>query len=124
MKREVSKSLRIWFFIHFLVDYIFGLPLIIAPVWFLNLLGWQVIDPFASRLAGAALLGIGGVSLLERNNNLEVYKSLLNLKIIWSSAALIGIFISMIQEGIIFGWVVFVMFFVFWLIWVYYKIKL
>ncbi len=54
----VSKNLRTWFVIHFVADYLFALPLLIAPTWLLNLFGWQSIDPFTARLVGAALIGI------------------------------------------------------------------
>lgn len=121
MKKEVPKSLRIWFIIHFFVDYAFAIPLLINPFWFLSLFGWKIIDPFASRLVAAALLGIGGISLLEKNNSLDVYKSLLNLKIIWSSAALIGMFVTMFKGGPIFGWFIFGLYALFFIIWIYYR---
>ena len=121
MKKQVPKSLRIWFVIHFLVDYIFAIPLFISPVWFLSLFGWQTIDPFASRLVAAALLGIGGVSFFERNSSLDVYRNLLNLKIIWSSAALLGIFVTMLKHGPTFGWFIFSLFAIFWVVWIYYR---
>lgn len=121
MKKEVPKSLRIWFIIHFFVDYAFAIPLLINPIWFLSLFGWKIIDPFASRLVAAGLFSVGGVSLLERNSNLDVYKSLLNLKIILSSAALIGIFITIINGGPIFGWLIFGLYALFFIIWVYYR---
>ncbi len=124
MKKEVPKSLKSWFVIHFFVDYIFAIPLLINPIWFLSIFGWKVIDPLASRLVAAGLFSVGGVSLLERNSNLDVYKSLLNLKIILSSAALIGIFITMINGAPIFGWLIFGLYAIFCIVWVYYKIKL
>ena len=55
----IPSSLHKWFVIHFVVDLIFGIPLMIAPVETLSLLGWETVDPFMSRLVGAALLGIG-----------------------------------------------------------------
>ena len=60
----VPKNLRTWFVIHFIADYAFGLPMLIAPVWTMTLFGWIIIDPATTRLVGAALLGIGGESLL------------------------------------------------------------
>ena len=67
----VPKSLRTWFVIHFVLDFIFAIPLILAPRAFLGLLGWTSIDPIAARLVGAALIGIGGESYLGRNAGLE-----------------------------------------------------
>ncbi len=80
--KEIPNSLRNWFFMHFLFDYIFGIPLLFFPGQFLNLFNIQVGDLLAIRLFGAALLGIGGVSLLSNKANFETYNSLLNLKII------------------------------------------
>ena len=58
----VPSSLRVWFVIHFVLDFIFAAPLLVAPKFMLTLFGWSTIDPLASRLVGAALMGIGGES--------------------------------------------------------------
>jgi hypothetical protein len=70
-----------------------------APVLFLGSLGWQVVDPIAARLVAAALIGIGLESLLCYKASAETYRSMLNLKIIWSTAAITGLIISMLQEN-------------------------
>ncbi|MDC7224091.1 MAG: hypothetical protein PQJ60_10145 [Spirochaetales bacterium] len=90
MKKEVSRGLEISFVIHFIADTLFALPLMIAPEPFLTLLGWQMVDPIAARLVGAALLGIGIESLLGRKGSPDSFKAMLNLKIIWSFSAIIG----------------------------------
>ena len=118
------KFLPTWFVIHFFVDYLFGIPLLIAPVWILTIFGWQYVDPATSRLVGAALLGIGGESLLARNANIETYKGILNLKIIWSLAAIYGITASIIQGAPPMGYIFLVIFVVFSTIWIYYRVKL
>ena len=120
----VPKYLRTWFLIHFFVDYLFGIPLLIAPVWALTLFGWQYVDPATSRLVGAALLGIGGESLLARNTSIETFKAMLNLKIIWSLAAIYGITASIIQGAPPMGFVFLAIFAVFSAIWIYYRVKL
>ena len=124
MTREVPSNLRAWFLIHFFVDIIFAIPLLISPVWFLSLLGWEIIDPFASRLVGAALFGIGGISLLSRNKGLESYQSLLTLKIIWSVSAIIGILLSIIENVHKIRLIILIMFSIFSAVWIYYKFKL
>ena len=122
--KAVPNSLRTWFFIHFLFDYLFGIPLLFFPKQFLILFGFPVIDFFAARLVGAALLGIGGVSLLSNKTGFETYNSLLNLKIIWSLSAIIGILITMSQSYLAAEWLFFFIFLVFSLIWIYYKLKI
>ncbi len=121
----VPKSLRTWFVIHFIADFLFAIPLLIAPVWMLSLFGWQSFDPFAERLVGAALLGIGGVSLLERNASADAFRAMLNMKLLWASAAIIGMTISMLGGGYpLIGWGIVAIFVVFFVIWLYYRMQL
>ncbi|MBI2671424.1 hypothetical protein HYX16_00660 [Candidatus Woesearchaeota archaeon] len=123
--KEVPNSLKIWFLIHFVIDYLFAIPLTFFPNSFLKILGWTIVDNLSARLVGAALIGIGGISLLENKSSLDIYNSLLTLKILWSLAAIIGITIS-ISEGtapkII--WSILIIFIMFSILWIYYKIKL
>ena len=123
----IPKPLKNWFVIHFVVDMVFAIPLMLDPAWFLSLLGWQTIDPLTARLAAAALFGIGIESYLGRHAGLESFKNTLNLKIIWSLAALVGIGISMLQGAqgnppvVGFLWAVFL---AFNLLWIYWRLKL
>jgi len=117
--KKIPKSLKKWFMIHFIIDYIFGIPLIIYPDYILKIFNWTTIDPVASRIVGAALIGIGSISFLERNGTRETYKALLKLKIIWSTLALVGILIS-IKESSKMLWFIFIIFLIFNIIWVYY----
>jgi len=82
--RDVPKSLRVWFVIHFVLDIIIAIPMLLVPELLLPLLGWSVVDPITSRLVGAALLGIGVESLIGRNASSDVFKAMLNLKILWA----------------------------------------
>jgi hypothetical protein len=120
----VPKNLRTWFVIHFITDYLFGIPLLVAPVWTLSLLGWSTIDPATSRLVGAALLGIGGESFFGRNAKLDTYFALLNLKIIWSLCAILGIFLSIIQGSPPMSWAILAIFAIFSSVWIYYRFQL
>jgi putative exporter of polyketide antibiotics len=70
---------------------LFGIPLLFFPRWLLPLLGWRIYDPMTSQLVGAALMGIGLESLLERNASIETFYAILNLKIIWASSAIFAI---------------------------------
>jgi len=120
----VPKSLRTWFVIHFIADYLFGLPLLIAPVWTMTLFGWSTIDPATTRLVGAALLGIGGESLLMRNASLETYRAMLTLKIIWSLSANLGILLSIRDGAPPMAWGILVIFVGFSALWISYRLKL
>ncbi len=124
MSKKVPKSLRIWFLIHFIVDMLFAIPLIVIPRYFLKFLGFMSADPFTARLVGAALIGIGGVSLVAHNKGNESYSSLLSLKILWSLAAIVAILWTMIEGGPFVGWYILGVFAVFSGIWMYYKRKI
>jgi len=121
----VPKSLRAWFVIHFVADYLFAIPLLIAPTWMLTLFGWQSIDPFTARLVGAALIGIGGASLTERNASAESFRSMLNLKLLWASSAIIGMTVTMLGGGYpLIGWGIVAIFVAFLFVWLYYRLQL
>ena len=121
----VPQSLRLWFVIHFVFDFIFGVPLLIAPIWFLTLFGFENPDPFTARLVGAALLGIGGESLLGWNGPIEAFRAMLNLKIIWSLAAIFGIILTLIfNDAPLVTYIVLLLFAVFSGLWMYYRFLL
>ena len=122
--KEVPTSLRIWFVIHFYADIIFGIPLLLFPELIMPLLGWTAIDPIATRVVGAALMGIGIESFMGRNAGIEVFHAMLNLKVIWSSSAILGIGLGLWQGGAPAGWLFLAIFVIFWFVWVHYWRKL
>lgn len=119
-----NNSLRNWFIVHCYIDLLFAAPLIIAPRYFLTLFGWTEVDPLASRLVGAALIGIGVESFLGRNASVEHFKGMLRLKVLWSSSATFGIALSIYQGASPFAWLFLIIFAAFCSLWSYYKIKL
>ena len=121
----VPRSLRLWFVIHFVVDFIFAVPLLLAPVWLLTLFGFANPDPFMARLVGAALLGIGGESLLGWEGPVEAFRAMLNLKIIWSLAAIGGIILTLVfNNGPLMAYLVLLIFAGFSGLWMYYRFLL
>ena len=120
----VPRSLRIWFVVHFYADVLAAIPLFLAPRAIQGLLGWRTIDPLATRLVAAALFGIGIESYLARNAGLETFRSMLNLKVIWSTAAVIGVGWSQLDGGPLAGWGVLAIFMVFNVAWVTFRLRL
>ena len=121
---KVPSALKIWFIIHFMADIIFAVPLMIIPNQFLGFLGWHAVDPFATRLVAAALFGIGIESYLCRNSGAETYKNMLNLKIIWSGTAVVGIAVSIFQSAdkmVVAQWLFLIIFLGFNLLWLYWR---
>ncbi len=101
---EVPAALRNWFVVHFVADLAFAVPLFVAPRAMLTLLGWTEVDPLATRMVAAALFGIGIQSLLGRRDGREAFRGMLNLKIIWSSTATVGIVWSIVQGASVLAW--------------------
>ena len=126
-ENKSPSSLKVWFIIHFIIDITFAIPLFIFPNAFLDLLEWHIIDPFATRIVAAALFGIGIESYLGRNANIETYKNMLNLKIIWSAAVIIGVILTILQtshsttlaEGLLLLTFIF-----FNILWIYWRIRI
>ena len=120
----VPNGLRTWFVIHFAADVLFGIPLLFFPKIVLNLFGWNSYDPIMTRLVGAALMGIGIESLLGRNADADTYRAMLNLKVIWASSALFALGAGIAEGAAPIAWAFLVIFFVFWCVWVYYRLAL
>lgn len=121
----VANSLRTWFVIHFVVDILFAVPLLVAPEAFLTFLGWTTVDPYATRMVGAALAGIGIESYLGRNAGVESFQGMLNLKIVWSATVIIGTLLTMASGYRPWGvWLLLAAFIPFSIIWIYYRFQL
>ena len=120
----VPTALRRWFVVHFIADVVAAVPLFVAPAWMLGLLGWPAVDPISTRLVAAALFGIGIESYLGRNGSVEAFRTMLNLKVIWSAMAALGVLWSQLEGGPPAGWGVFAIFSGFHLVWLRYRLML
>jgi len=100
----VPGALRRWFVAHFAVDWIVGIPLFVAPQQLLSLFGWHPVDPIATRLFAAALLGIGGQSWLGRDGGKQEFRGMLKLKIIWAASASFGLLAGVVSGGPPLAW--------------------
>lgn len=122
-----NKWLERFFVLHFIIDVSIAVPLFIAPMFFLKILGWHDIDPVAARLVASALFGIGIESYLGRNSSSEAMINMLNLKIIWSLSAIIGIIISIAESNYETPFLlklILAVFIFFNLIWIYWRMHL
>ncbi len=120
----VPRSLRRWFVAHFIADVLVAVPLMIAPTHVLAWFGWTTVDPVATRLVAAALFGIGIESYLGRRATADVFRAMLNLKIIWSSTAVAASLWSIIEGAPLATWGVFAIFAVFLGVWIRYRVAL
>ena len=117
----VPTSLKNWFIFHFWADMLFAIPLFIAPTFTLTNFGFTVIDPLTARIVASAFLAIGGSSYLLRNKGVETYSTLLTLKIIWSSFAIFGTILAIIQGAPLFAFAIIGIYLLFLCAWIYYK---
>lgn len=124
MNKKIPKSLRTWFLIHFIIDMVFAIPLIFIPEIVLPIIDWTPVDPVSTRLVGAALFGIGVESLLSRNAQHKVYKTMLDLKILWSSSAIIGLSLAIALGAPIISWLFWSIFVIFFFVWAYYRVNI
>lgn len=126
MTSKAPKILSYWFIAHFIIDMLVAIPLFFFPERALELAGWETVDPLLSRVVAAAFFGIGIESLIGRNSTLEGFKSMLNLKIIWSFTAMVGIGWAMIsgaQGGPLLGWLALSTFAGFHFVWIYWRVR-
>ncbi len=91
----IPDSLRLAFTIHFIVDIIFAIPLLLFPHWFLGFLGFPDSNLVFVRLLGATLAAIGTTSHLMKNGGVEAYRAMLSLKMIFSLSVVLGILLSL-----------------------------
>lgn len=119
--KQVPRSLQFWFKIHFLADMIFGLPLLFAPEWIMGLFGLPIESSITARLVGAALIGIGGNSLLMNKKSAQEFRSMLDLKILWSGAAILALALEIHQGASPRLWWVLGIFIGFAGLWNYYR---
>lgn len=120
----VPRSLRRWFIIHFVVDVLVALPLIVAPHWFLASLGFEVGSTVPARLLGAALFAIGAFSFLMRNTGVEAYRLFLSFKILWSATAIFTLLVALIAGAPAVTWLTVLIFVIFLAVWVSHQRKM
>jgi hypothetical protein len=114
-----------WFLAHGIVDLVIAIPLLVAPVAFLEWLGWADIDVFTARIVAAALIAIGVESLLGYRAEFYAVRAMLNLKILWAVAAIVGILWSALAASDVpWGtWPILGLFVVFLISWIVWRIR-
>lgn len=121
MQDSIPNSLRNWFVVHFFVDLIFAVPLILVPALVLPPFGFSAENLLLARLVGAALFAIGTLSLITHRASLEVIDIILSLKIFWGGAAAVVIVISIFEGAPRSSWLFLSIFIFFVILWSYYK---
>lgn len=121
---KIPAGLRTAFLVHSIIDLAVAIPLMISPQKSLEMIGWDdPIDPVATRLVAAALLA-GSRSAFKPIESIESYKSILGIKLIWSTAAIIGLVWSIKEGSSTKAYLPLGAFGIFWGIWNYWRWKL
>ncbi|MBT4651772.1 hypothetical protein HOC13_04610 [Candidatus Woesearchaeota archaeon] len=119
--KQVPKSLRVWFLIHFVVDIIVAIPLIFFTKYTLSLFGFPLENLVFARLVGAALIGIGMTSYFCKKK--EHFEIMLILKIFWSLAAIVALIWGIIETKLPALWVFLIIFIIFSTVWHFYQMR-
>ena len=92
MATEIKPNFKYVFLAHFFIALIFGVALLIFPLWFADTINWPSDDLYFTRLTGALMLGFGVGSLLAfRETEWERVELLVISEIMW---LLLGIVVN------------------------------
>ena len=121
----MPKALKYTFLVHAIVGLLTGLPLLIKPGTFLQILQWAPIDPIAARLLGAAMLALSwssfrGWQATERKQVATVVELEAVFTVLASVALLRHLLVARFP---IVPWLVFAVFFLFAIAWIYHLVR-
>ena len=121
----MSKALKYTFLVHAIVGLLTGLPLLIVPGRFLQILQWAPIDPIAARVLGAALLALSwssfrGWQVTERRQ-VDIVVQLEAVFCVLASVALLRHLL--VARFPIVPWLFFAVFFLFAIAWIYHLVR-
>jgi O-antigen/teichoic acid export membrane protein len=88
----MSSFLKYTLIVFAIVTLLFGVPLLLAPGKFLLAFGWAPVDPFISRMLGAALIGLAWACLRAvQPAHQEKARLLVEINAVFCSLATIGL---------------------------------
>jgi hypothetical protein len=120
---DVPPSLRAWFIVDAIVDFLAAAPLLAAPELMLRRLGWACVDPISARLVGAALLANAAATFASRDAGVEAYRALLRCKLIWCVAGAASMFVAVASGAPSAAWLFLSMFVAFAGVWLHHSIR-
>lgn len=81
---EIKPNFKYIFLGHFFIAIIFGVLLLLFPLWFAGIVNWPSEELYFTRLSGAMFLGLGAGSFLAfRETEWERVKIVVLLEIVW-----------------------------------------
>jgi hypothetical protein len=116
----MSKALKYLFLVHAVVAALLGALLLLIPGQFLRWINWTPIEPIASRLFGAALLGLSWSSFRGwRASEWAQVAVLVEMEAVFCILACVGVARHLLigpYPGVV--WVAFAVFLVFAIAWI------
>jgi hypothetical protein len=120
---DVPPSLRSWFIVDAVVDFLAAAPLLVAPELMLRRLGWTCVDPISARLVGAAMLANAVATFASRAAGVETYRALLRGKLIWCVAGAASMLIAVGSGAPSAAWLFLSMFVAFAGVWLHHAVR-
>ena len=120
---HVPTALRRSLVFDAIVDGLLGLVLFVAPEPVLRFFGWHSVDSIATRLLASALLGMSAQTWLGRNGDRALVRAALNLKVVWTGAATIGLAVAVMLGSPALATFALIAFGAFFAQWTYWRIR-
>ncbi len=121
LSKHIPTTLKAMFIANSIIDILIGLPLLIMPIKFLSLLEIISMDQTTPRMAGAAFLGLGIVTLIEHHKSPEYYDTFLTLRIVWTICMIFGVIMAIVLSGEAFLYIFLCVLVVLLFAWVFFK---
>lgn len=118
----MTKGLRTTFLVHAIVAVVSGLLMWLIPGRFLELVAWNRFDPIASRLYGAALLGVAWSSFRGwRASEWSQVSILVEMEVALTVLSCVALLNHVVRGGFpTFGWLLLAVFAGFAVAWIYF----
>ncbi len=107
MEKQILPGLKTTFLVHAIVGAVFGLLYLLIPETWGNLVGWQIQEPVAYRLIGAAILGFAASSWLAFNEpTWGKVKIVVEMEVVWTVLGTLVLLWGLLLAGLpTIGWV-------------------
>lgn len=121
---KTLHAVRIWIIVSFIVDMLFGVPLLLVPHDLAAVFGFEDQGVFVLRLLGAAIIGVGMGSVLVCREHGCGLHAIVNLKLVWTILSAAAILWSIFDGAPQAAWLFFGIFCAFAVVWAYFRWKI
>ena len=97
-KNPIPQMLSFLLLTHVILLSLVGIPLLMAPKGYMELFGWEAVDPTLSRASSAGFIAIAAISSELRKCTLVDINPYLGVLLLWDGITSISLFVSMIEH--------------------------